>query len=342
MEQVDSGEPLQSEDDKVAVAVKARSPNEQPQLPVAAPPIHRPADANRFRDESVLLELDPFAPPGALLAARTRRAVRYGTDVYLPSWPEAAVGLPTALLQSSLWTAGDPVSTWMTDARLASLSDDVAVYLTGQQLTQYDRRVFAACLNHYRLDRPLTPRGIELVIGRTFFELARAMGLAYTRNTHVAIRNSLLRLKSASLRIRTRSLDLSIERLLEVALDDDYQCRPDTELKGSDQFGFRVPEEFAQLYGLGTWTLVPKFALESKGLRGWLVAFYATYNKPMLLPFRTLHALSGLACRPNDFRARLCAALEELQDQEVSQDVRLGRHAVSEDGTSITVWKAGW
>ncbi len=342
MEQLDPGEACQSEDAAVAVVVKVRPQGGQAQVPVVAPSPHRPVDTSRFRDESGLLELDPFAPRGALFAARTRRAVRYGTDVYLPSWSEAAVGLPTALLQSSLWSAGDPVSTWMTDARLANLSDDIAVYLTGPQLTQYDRRVFAACLNHYRLDRPLTPRGIELVIDRTFFELARAMGLAYTRNTHVAIRSSLLRLKSASLRIRTRSLDLNIERLLKVSLHEDYQRLPDTELKGSDPFGFRVPEEFAQLYGLGTWTLVPSLGLEAKGLRGWLVAFYATHNKPMLLPFKTLHALSGLACRPNDFRLRLCKALEELQEEGVDAAVRLGRHAISDDGSSITVWKAGW
>lgn len=289
-----------------------------------------------------MLELDSLSPAGALFAARMRRAVRYGADVYLPSWSEAVVGLPTVLLQSSLWTASDSIGAWMTDARLPNLSDDVAVFLTGQQLNQYDRRVFAACLDHYRLDRPLTARGIELVIRRTFFELARAMGLSYTRNTHVAIRASLLRLKTVSLRVRTRSLDLVVGGLLEVSLEDDYQLRPDTELKGSDPLGFRVAEEFAQLYGLGTWTPVPSLGLEAKGLRGWLVAFYATHNKPMLLPFKTLHALSGLACRPNDFRLRLCKALEELQEEGVDAAVRLGRHVISDDGSSITVWKAGW
>jgi len=288
------------------------------------------------------MELDPLSPPGALAAARVRRAVRYGSDVYLPTWPEATVGLPIVLLQSSLWSAGEAAGTYVTDVRLSNLSDDVTVYITGQQLTQYDRRVFAACLNHYRLDRPLTPRGIELEIGRTFYDLARLMGLSYTLNTHVAIRSSLLRLQAASLRIRTRTVDLVIERLLEVSLDESYPCCPDTELKGSNPLGFRVPEEFAQLYGLGTWTPVPKFALEAKGLRSWAVAFYATHNKPIPHSFTTLHALSGLACRPNDFRTRLCKVLEGLQDQEVEQSLRVSRFTISEDGSSITVWKAGW
>jgi hypothetical protein len=67
----------------------------------------RRAAARAKADESPILELEQTATPAAVNAARTRRAVRRGRDVYLPCWSDYAVGLPNALLLSKLWTAGD-------------------------------------------------------------------------------------------------------------------------------------------------------------------------------------------------------------------------------------------
>ncbi len=292
--------------------------------------------------EPAVLELDIGATPAALNAARTRRAVRRGRDVFLPVWSDLAVGLPNALLRSSLWTAGEASDVWMENASVASLGRDVTVLYTGRQLTQYDRRVFAACLDHYRDDRPLSPGGAASWVLVSFYQLAQSMGLAYTLNTHTALRASLLRLEAAALRVCSGSLELPVPRLLEVAFDDGYHSRTEASLKGSDQIAFRVFEQFAALYGPTSWTAVPKPALGLKSLRGWLTGFYATHAAPRQLPYKTLHELSGLRCRPNDFRARLRVALDELQADDVPLELRVASYTVSEDGKSITVRLVRW
>lgn len=293
-------------------------------------------------NESAVLDLASNATQAIFTAERTRRAVRRGKDVYLPSWADYAVGLPNALLRSSLWSAGEQSESWMENAQVANLGRDVAVLYTGRQLTQYDRRVFAACLDHYREDRPLSPGGAASWIQLSFFQLAQSMGLAYTLNSHKAIRGSLLRLEAAALRVCKNHLELPVPRLLEVAFDDGYHSRPESELMGRDQIMFRVLEQLAALYGPSTWTAVPKPALGMKGLRGWLAGFYATHSVPRILPFKTLHEISGLACRPNDFRARVCKALDELKTEDTPPEMRVSRYRVSEDRKSIAVCLACW
>jgi TrfA protein len=302
----------------------------------------RRVDARAKASEDAILELESTATNAVLTAARARRAVRRGKDVYLPSWSDFAVGLPNALLRSSLWTAGEHSDEWMENFPIANLGRDVSVLYTGRQLTQYDRRVFASCLDYYRTDRPLSPGGAAAWVLVSFYELALSMGLTYTLNTHKAMRGSLLRLEAAALRVCAGHLELPVPRLLEVAFDDGYYSRPETELKGRDQIAFRVLEQFAALYGPTTWTAVPKPALGMKGLRGWLMGFYATHSVARQLPFKTLHDLSGLGCRPNDFRARLCKALDELMVPETPMETKVEGYAVSVDRKSITVRMARW
>lgn len=292
--------------------------------------------------EPAVLELEITATQAVFLAARTRRAVRRGKDVYLPSWSDFAIGLPNAMLRSSLWTAGEYSEAWMENALIANLGREVNVLYTGRQLTQYDRRVFATCLDYYKADRPLSPGGASSWVKVSFFELAQSMGLAYTLNTHKAMRGSLLRLEAAALRVCTGHLELPVPRLLEVAFDDGYHSVPEAELKGRDLIMFRVLEPFAALYGPTTWTAVPKPALGMKGLRGWLTGFYATHSVPRQVPFKTLHELSGLACRPNDFRARFCKTLDELSSDDTPSETRVASYRVSDDRKSITVCMECW
>lgn len=302
----------------------------------------RRVEARSRADEHPVLELAITATEAVFSAARTRRAVRRGADVFLPSWSDFAVGLPNALLRSSLWTAGETAENWMENAPIANLGRDVNVLYSGRQLTQYDRRVFAACLDAYRCDRPLSPGGSASWVQRSFYQLAHDMGLTYTLNTHKAMRSSLVRLEAAALRVCTGTLELPVPRLLEVAFDDGYHIRPESSLKGSDNIAFRVLEQFAALYGPTSWTAVPKPALEMKGLRGWLMGFYATHSTARQLPFKTLHELSGLACRPNDFRARFCKTLDELTCEKTPFDTRVASYIMSGDKKSITVRMACW
>lgn len=293
-------------------------------------------------DEHPILELDASATPAAVSAARTRRAVRRGRDVYLPSWSDYAVGLPNALLRSGLWSAGESSEDWMESKEIAALGLDVRVIYTGKQLTQYDRRVFAACLDYYKEDRPLSDGLSSPWICVSFYQFAQAMGLAYTLNTHKALRASLVRLEAAALRVRTGHLELPVPRLLEAAFDDGYMTKPDAELKGSDQIAFRVLEQIAALYGPTSWTAVPKPALEQKGLKSWVSGFYATHNSPRQLPFKTLQELSGMTCRPNDFRACFVRALDGLATAKTPLDLRVSDYQVSLDKKSITVHFARW
>ena len=302
----------------------------------------RRAAARAKADEAPILELEPMATPAAVNAARTRRAVRRGRDVYLPCWSDFAVGLPNALLRSRLWTAGEGADAWMEGAEVATLGQDTRILYTGKQLTQYDRRVFAACLDYYKEDRPLSDGITSAWVCVSFFSFAQQMGLSYTLNTHKAMRASLLRLEAAALRVGAGNLELPVPRLLEVAFDDGYHNRPDAELKGSDQIAFRVLEQFAALYGPTSWTAVPKPALGLRGIRAWLAGFYATHRAPRELPFSKLQTLSGMTCRPNDFRACVVRALDELSSSATEAEIRVARYQVSVDKKAVTVVLARW
>ncbi|KWA83834.1 hypothetical protein WL29_20940 [Burkholderia ubonensis] len=302
----------------------------------------RRAAARAKAEEHPILELELTATPAAVNAARTRRAVRRGRDVYLPCWSDFAVGLPNALLRSRMWTAGEGGDSWMEGEEIATLGQDARILYTGKQLTQYDRRVFAACLDYYKEDRPLSDGGSSAWVCVSFYQFAQSMGLAYTLNTHKALRASLIRLEAAALRVGAGNLELPVPRLLEVAFDDGYHTRPDKALKGSDQIAFRVLEQFASLYGPTAWTAVPKPALEMRGIRAWLAGFYATHRAPRELPFSKLQSLSGMTCRPNDFRACVLRALEELSNPETENDIRVARYKVSDDRKAITVVLARW
>lgn len=302
----------------------------------------RRAAAKHKDTESPILEMDVTATPAAVNAARTRRAVRRGRDVYLPCWSDYAVGLPNALLRSRLWTAGEGADAWMDSAEIATLGQDARILYTGRQLTQYDRRIFAACLDYYKEDRPLSAGNHSPWVCVSFYQFALAMGLSYNLNTHKAMRASLVRLEAAALRLGTGALELPVPRLLEVAFDDGYHARPESELKGSDQIAFRVLEQFAALYGPSAWTAVPKPALELRNLRAWVSGFYATHSTPRELPISKLQELSGMTCRPNDFRACLLRALEDLKKAAVPDEIRVATYVVSPDKKSIRVVLSRW
>lgn len=297
---------------------------------------------------TAVLDVEVTASPAIFNAARTRRAVRRGKDVYLPSWSDLAVGLPNILLRSALWTAGESSDVCLENATIATLGENkkeeerVGLLYTGRQLTMFDRRVFSCLLEHYA-HRPLSPGGeVASWVQVSFWELAQAMGNAYTLNTHVALRASLLRLEAANLRVRVGHIELPVPRLMEVAFSDGYGTILDAELKGSDKLAFRVLEQVANLYGPASWTAVPKPVLGMKGLRGWVSGFYATHAKAYPVPFKTLHRLSGMGCRLNDFRTRVCSALDELKSEDTPADMRVAGYTVTEDKATIVVRLARW
>ena len=289
-------------------------------------------------EESTLLELPATTSGAAVLQARSRRAIRFAGEVFLPSWPAGAVGLPTVLLRSALWAAGEQEDALFQDQAIPSLEDDVRVLLSGKPLVQYDRRVFAACLASVK-DQPLSnddgaPASSTTV---TYYEVAQAMGNAYTLNTHTAIRSSLLRLRQAALQVRLRGELHQVPQLLDVAF-----TKGDAEPQGADELLIRIPEQVALLYGMRSWTVVPNEVLAMKALRGWLSGLLATQVVAETLSFGRLHEVSGMLCRPNDFRRRVCDALEELQAPDVSLAYRVGSFEVTSDKKWLTVRMGRW
>lgn len=301
------------------------------------------SQARRLKAEKeAVLALPDNATATEIREARLRRAVRRGEDVFLPSWREAAVGIPNVFLRSALFAATEVSDKPLMNAQVASRGD-TSITLIGHQLGDYDRRVFAACLDYYRGDRPLDRGDEPRWVTVTFWQLARDLHVAYGPNVHKAVRDSLIRLNAAHLRIRVKSVDIPMPRLIDVVFDDGYQGRdtPDRLLRGSDLISFRVQETMANLFGPDTWSAVSKYALHShSGLPSWLAGFYSSHSGPYPVKISDLFNFSGVVCDLREFRRRLKRALVRLQADDVSADVRVEAFEVSSD--YITVHLVRW
>lgn len=290
-----------------------------------------------------VLELSANATPNEVRVARQRRAVRRGKDVYLPSWKDATVALPNALLRSALFSASSVSQEALFDAPIAA-QGDVVLTLTGHQLCDYDRRVFAACLNHYRDDRPLSPDGASPAwVTLSFYQFAQELGCAYGAKVHKAIRDSLIRLSAAHLRVRIHRRDIPLPRLIDVAFDEGYagEDAPDSALRGSDRVAFRIFESMANLFGPADWSAVPQPALQDyAGLAAWLASFYSTHAKAYGVKLVDLYAYAGVTCEMREFRRMLKTALDKLQRPDADPDVRVASYELTKE--ELKVHLARW
>lgn len=296
----------------------------------------------RAKAAEAVLVLAPNVSDVELRQARLRRAVRRGCDVYLPSWREATVAMPNVLLRSALFAARTPTGEALMEEPIASQGDTV-VTLTGHPLCDYDRRVFAACLNYYRDERPLSDSEEAEWVRVSYWQLAQDLKVAYGANVHRAIRESLIRLNAAHLRIRVRRQDIPMPHLIEVAFDDGYAGKDaSTEhLRGSDLVAFRVLESMARLFGPDDWSAVSELALHGySGLTSWLTGFYSTHAGPYAVAIADLYRFSGAVCEMREFRRRLKVALERLTGDDVPESHRVAAFAL--DKTNVTVKLARW
>lgn len=282
-----------------------------------------------------VVELPATASVAEVKAVRRRRSVKHGEDFYLPTWKDASVGLPKLFLRSSLFAAANP-GQQLKDAVLA-VRDDASLVMTGSQLCDYDRRVFAVCLNHYRNKRLANPES-AIWIRTSFWQFAQELKVAYGAQVHKAIRSSLIRLNEAALRVRARRLDLPVPRLVEVAFDDGLFVAKgsDCALRGSDLIAFRVLDSMAQLFSLNDWSPVSERALnEYSGLASWLSAFYSTHGKSYPLPLQTIYEASGSVGDMPAFRRRLRQALEKLQEPDTDISVRVSKFELVDDQLDV-------
>ena len=308
----------------------------------------RSCERRALASTSNILDLSADASITEIRNARCRRSVRRGKDVFLPSWREFSFGLPNALIRSALFSVA-PVSEQDKNITLLNVpiavQGDTVLKLTGNRLHDYDRQVFAAALSYYAEDRPLSDGDASAWVRVSFWQFAQALRVTYGRSVHIAIRNSLVRLNAAHLRIRVNRREVPMPHLIEVAFEDGSVDKTSTEahIKCSDLIAFRVPEGMAELFGPSSWTAVPAAALtEYSGLTRWLASFYSTHAGPYSLKISDLYCYSGAECGLIEFRRRLKKALLQLQELKVPSEIRVIDGSIDKKKDEVTVYLARW
>lgn len=303
----------------------------------------RKQERNRKAAEAEpVLTLDPDASMYEVRTARQRRAVRHGTNVYLPTWSEATVGLPNSLLRSALFASTSKNRGFLRDANIEAVGD-VEITMTGESLCDYDRKVFGFCLDHYR-DRPLSSdaqRGADVWVQTTYYSACLELDLAPGLGVYRALRGSLLRLNAATLRVKIGRLNVPLPCLVEVVFEDGADAAADA-LRGSDLIAFRISESMANLFGPTTWTAVPMQALTAfSGLTGWLAAFYSTHRAPYIIKIDDLYQRTGVTCSKSEFRRMLRIAIDKLTPETVLDSIRVDRYVLTKDQLwlSLTRWR---
>lgn len=282
--------------------------------------------------------------------ARRRQATRRGEDIYLPSWSTMALALPNTFLRTALFSTGRRIqansenvlegdqSSLVANKEIASLSN-LTISLSGYELCQLDRHVYATCLDYYR-ERPLSPEDSTHNINTSFYEFATRMGLAYGLNPHKAIRASLLRLSFAQIRIRHKGWNFEVPKLLTVSFEDGSTSGV---FKGSDKLLLRVTDSVAELFGLGAWTAVDKEAVGYDGVTGWLANFYAGHSAAAWLSVKSLYDISGYESKSmSNFRASLIRALEKLKSNRTPACCQVSEYHFTDKGDRLMVVLTAW
>lgn len=341
--------------DQTSKAALTAAPGHQDVVKNAAKKIDAFADGMERRRSAVaeavpaVLVLPDLATNQELATARVKQSTRRGQDVFLPSWSSVARALPDAFLRTAVFStsssiqksnaqvlAGDK-SLLVANEVIASLNI-LSIIFSGYRLCQFDRQVYAACLDYYR-ERPLAPTNCTKHVGTSYHEFAGRLGATHNAKTYKAIRASLLRLSFAQIRMRRDSMDIEVPKLLSVHFDDGSATG---ELKGSDTLMLRVTESVAELFGVGSWTAIDQQVVSFDGLRGWLGSFYATHKGPKWLPVETLYKLSGYESKPSNFRDSLVKALDKLKEPETPECSRVEKYVFSKDQTKLRVILGRW
>lgn len=305
--------------------------------------------AKKYTSDNPVAKLPDDATANEVSSARRRQSVRKGKDTFLPSWKDMAVALPAALLRSALFESGQSVqansSAVLTgDKRLMVANKEVAslgyftLTLSGYELCQFDRHVYATCLDYFR-DRALSRDDNEESVKTSFYEFISRMGKHYGVTTHKAVRASLLRLSMAQLRLRLNRWNLEVPKLLTVSFEDGAI---DGNYMASDLLNLRVNERVAELFGPGAWTAVDKDAAAYDGLKGWLASFYASHSGPAWLDVSLLHKISGYSPNFANFKASLKKALEKLKDNQTPLECRVSEYLFTTDGKKVRVTRTAW
>jgi hypothetical protein len=337
-----------------AEAALTAAPERQLTVLDAADRLDRFADglerrAKKALTEPAVAELPSNATAEEVQHSRRRQATRRGSEVYLPNWSAMARALPNAFLRTALFSTGRDVQagnasvlsgdpTFIVAGKEIASFRNMTLTFSGYELCQFDRQVYAACLDYYR-EAPLCPEESPLYIQTTFYEFAHRMGGEYSVKAHRAIRASLLRLSFAQMRVRYNRMNIEVPKLLSVTFEDGDLAE---DFKGSDALLLRVTAAVAELFGPGSWTAVDVEAVGYAGLRGWVANFYAGHAGPCWLQVATLYEVSGYGSHLRNFKASLIRALEKLKNPLTPACSRVERYDFSKDGKKIRVVRSEW
>ncbi|MCP1574173.1 hypothetical protein J2S30_002552 [Herbaspirillum rubrisubalbicans] len=320
-------------------------------LSVAHEQLQNQADkVQKAIDEQVaIFEFDERPLKSEVTAARVFQAVRVHDHVLLPVAREDFRVLPNAYLRSAIFGTGRDVqlkNEQLLSGELEKNTEftDIAAFeymdaqLKGYHLCQYDRKVWATCVEFYR-DKPLAREGSQDYEKTTFYQFATRMGEMYGPATHRAILASLLRLDTVQFRIRYRGWNLRGQKILNASFQDGSdRGKP----LGSDLIHFQVLDGVAELFGPRGWTALHKNVLSHDGLMGWIAGFYASHNCSYWLPFEYLRELSGYPGTAKNFKPAFLAAIEKLKGPSVDESYRIREAKVSLDKKKVAVARKRW
>ncbi len=299
--------------------------------------------------EPAVLVLPETATNQELSKARTRQSTRRGREVFLPNWSSVTRGLPDAFLRTALFSTSSSIqksnqlilegdkSLIVANEVIASMNN-LRFLFSGYRLCQFDRQVYATCLDYYR-EQPLAPLDGTKQVRTSYYEFANRMGGTHNAKTYMGIQASLLRLSFAQIRIRSDRLDIEVTKLLAVDFDDGSASG---ELKGADTLTLRVTESVAELFGIAAWTAIDLQAVDYDGLRGWLGSFYATHKEAKWLPVKTLFKLSGYESKMSNFRDSLIKALDKLKEPGTPNCSRVARYSFDKKRENVYVVLERW
>lgn len=300
------------------------------------------------KKEEPAIALFPYnATESEMQFKRCRQSVQRGDDVFLPSWAIGLRALPNHFLRTALFTCSSSVqaafdnelpgsTTHLAEEKEIASFRNICITSSGYELCQFDRLVYSTCLEYYRL-LPLSSERNNQYVSTSFYAFSRCMGGTYGDKTHIAIRNSLLRLGSAKICVRTNQIDTDLPKLLAVNFEN---VEIGNDLKGSDILRIQVPESVAELFGPGAWTTVETEAVRYNGLKGWLASFYATHSKKQWLPVEALYKLTGYESHFGNFKTSLTKALDKLMAPDTPSRCRIKSYNFSEDGKNLLVVRA--
>lgn len=304
------------------------------------------ADADRLRKQVEAAAVKLLPANASLLEiheARRCQAVQVGLETYLPSWDLDAyyAGIPNVFLRSELFSTNDDHAL-LAEHVIMDLNG-ATITFTGRRLCQQDKHVYAAALRCYH--------AVPLAAGMKYREpisfyrfITEYLGVTYNAESHRMVRDGLVRLNEASLRVRSGRNDVSIPRLLTAHFNDAYVAGDLRTLASSDTLMLCVDDAVAPLYGPNSWTAIPAYVPRvTRGLVRWLGDFYTTHSKSCPLSVARLHVLSGAAAKNkplSEFRSDLKETLTRMMGPK--HTVRVADFIYRKDDDTVLVRLASW